>query len=65
VVADGGAVTLIAVGDRIVNTGAVTPPNETDVTPERFVPLMVTVFPPERGPEAGTKLVIVGTTGGL
>ncbi len=39
---------------------AATPPIVTDVAPLRFVPVMVVVCPPARGPVLGAILVIVG-----
>jgi hypothetical protein len=53
-------VALIAVGDRVVKRGTAVPPNETPVTVLRFVPVIVTVFPPASGPEFGIKELIDG-----
>lgn len=60
-----GAVTLIAVGDRITKAVAGTLPKVIPVTVLRFVPVIVTVFPPDIGPELGVKEVIEGTGAGL
>lgn len=39
---------------------AATPPNVTPATPEKFVPVIVTLFPPFVEPEAGATRVTVG-----
>src|SRR5207302_1671092 len=57
VVAPAGTVARIAVSEVTVNV-ALTPLNDTDVAPVKFVPLIVTLVP--TGPLVGVKLVIVG-----
>ena len=47
--------------DPSVTVVAGTPPKETDGTPAKAVPLMVTVVPPASGPAAGDTAVTVGT----
>src|SRR5437016_7677977 len=57
VVAPAGTVARIAVSEVTVKV-ALTPLNDTDVAPEKFVPLIVTLVP--TGPLVGVKLAIVG-----
>lgn len=57
----GGVIAFIVVADRAVKELAALPANVTAVAPLRFEPLMVTVFPPDSGPDAaGVSPVIVG-----
>src|SRR5437660_5902393 len=57
VVAPAGTVARIAVSEVTVKV-ALTPLNDTDVAPVKFVPLIVTLVP--TGPLVGVKLAIVG-----
>src|SRR5437660_7792082 len=57
VVAPAGTVARIAVSEVTVKV-ALTPLNDTDVAPLKFVPLIVTLVP--TGPLVGVKLAIVG-----
>ena len=43
---------------------AATPPNETLAPDTKFDPLIVTVVPPDVGPELGEMLLITGVAGG-
>ncbi|GDY52302.1 hypothetical protein SVIO_029250 [Streptomyces violaceusniger] len=54
-----GALTVIWVG-VLVRMVAGVAPKRTWVAPVRLVPVRVTVFPPEVGPEVGLRLVRVG-----
>ncbi len=53
-----GVVIVMVVGESSVMLAAF-PPNTTEA-PKKFVPVMVTGWPPESGPVAGSTLVIVG-----
>ena len=56
----GGAMAVMVVGDSTVKRVAGVDPKRTEVTSTKFVPEMVTVFPPESGPEAGERFVTAG-----
>ena len=53
-----GTVAVIDVGASTVKLVAFTPPNDTAVAPEKFVPEIVTTVP--TGPATGSKLEMVG-----
>ena len=55
-----GALTVMDVALLTVNVVRVAP-NWTLVTPEKFVPVMVTLVPPAVGPLLGEMLLTVGT----
>lgn len=55
-----GAVAVIWVALLTVKPVATAPPKVTAVAPEKLVPVMITVVPPEAGPEVGETLVRVG-----
>ena len=55
----GGAVATIVVDETMVNVAAV-PPNDTDVAPVKFVPVIVTGVPPAVEPELRLRPVTVG-----
>ncbi|BBH18908.1 hypothetical protein Back11_02530 [Paenibacillus baekrokdamisoli] len=55
-----GAVAVICVAEFTVKDVAAVAPNVTAVAPDRFVPINVTVVPPDVGPDVGEMLVIVG-----
>src|SRR5262249_24859483 len=59
VTADKGTVALIDVGERMAKE-LTTPPNFTDITPEKLVPEIVTLVPTR--PLVGVKLSTVGET---
>nr|WP_263866878.1 hypothetical protein [Paenibacillus rhizovicinus] len=56
-----GAVAVIDVAEFTVTPVAAVVPNVTAVAPDRFVPVSVTLVPPDVGPDVGDTLVIVGT----
>ena len=56
----GGADSVHPVDDKIVKELAALPSNVTAVAPLRFVPVRVTVFPPDAGPDDGVSAVTVG-----
>ena len=51
---------IMVVGDSTVKLVAGVDPNRTDVTPKKFVPVIVTELPPLAEPEDGTTCVTVG-----
>ena len=58
-----GCAGAVAVIDELLftlNVEAAAPPNVTEVTPPKFVPVMVTLVPPAGSPEVGESLLIVG-----
>ena len=55
-----GEVAVIWFALMTVNEAAALPPNLTAVAPEKFVPVMVTLVPPDGGPVFGLTLVTVG-----
>ena len=56
-----GAVAVIWVALLMVKEPAALLPNLTAVAPEKLVPVMVTLVPPDGGPVFGLTLVTVGT----
>ena len=56
-----GEVAVIWVALLTVKERAALLPNRTAVTPEKLVPVMVTLVPPAGGPVFGLTLVTVGT----
>jgi hypothetical protein len=48
------------VGDKAVKEMAGVPAKVTPVVPLRFDPVMIIVFPPDTGPDAGVRAVMVG-----
>ena len=56
----GGAVAVSWVGPSALKSLAGVLPNSTSVVPERSVPVIVTVVPPESGPDVGLIPVTVG-----
>ena len=56
-----GAVAVICVPLLTVKVVAGVPPNDTPVAPLRLVPVRTTEVVPAIGPEAGARLVTVGT----
>ena len=55
-----GAVAVMVVGVLIVKVAGLPGPKSTALAPVRFVPVMVTVVPPDVGPEVGLIAVTVG-----
>ncbi len=55
-----GAVAVIRVALLTVKVVAAVGPNDTPVAPVRFVPVIVTVFPPAVGPAVGLTAVTAG-----
>lgn len=55
-----GAIAFTWVGDRTVKEVAGVPANVTAVTPLKFEPAIVTVFPPDTDPDDGVRAVMVG-----
>ncbi len=55
-----GEVAVIWVALTTVNEPAAVPPNRTALAPEKLVPLMVTLVPPDGGPVFGLTAVTVG-----
>jgi hypothetical protein len=58
--APAGEVAVIWVALVTVKELAAVPPNLTAVAPEKLVPVMVTLVPPDGGPVLGVTLVTVG-----
>ena len=56
----GGTSAVMLVPLTTVKLVAATPPNVTPVTLEKFVPVIVTVLPPDVQPELGETEVTVG-----
>ncbi|MEY9227938.1 hypothetical protein ABIF78_000261 [Bradyrhizobium japonicum] len=55
-----GEVAVIEVAELNVKPAAAVPPNDTAVTPVKFVPVIVTTVPPACGPAVGEIEVTVG-----
>jgi hypothetical protein len=55
---------VIEVGELTVTPVAALPPKETVSPAAKFVPVTVTVVPPDTGPEAGETALAVGAAGG-
>ena len=55
-----GATAFTCVGDRTVKEVAGVPANVTAVAPLKFEPVIVTVFPPDTGPDDRVRAVMVG-----
>jgi hypothetical protein len=58
--APAGVVALMVVGFTTEKVVAAAPPKVTLLAPVKFVPVMVTLFPPATGPELGLTEVTVG-----
>ena len=58
--AEVGTTAVIEVAETTVKLVTGTPPMETALAPVKLVPVMVTVFPPTRGPEVAATEVMVG-----
>jgi hypothetical protein len=56
----GGAIACISVDEKMVKELAILLANITAVALSRFKPVMVTIFPPNTGPDAGVSPVTVG-----
>ena len=55
----GGTVTVMVVGETTEKLAGVSP-KRTEVTPRKFVPVIVIELPPVADPEAGLSFVTVG-----
>jgi hypothetical protein len=55
-----GVTAVICVAELTTKDVAAAPPKVTLVAPDRFVPVIVTLCPPPRGPAFGERLVIAG-----
>jgi hypothetical protein len=60
-----GAFAVIEVGELTVTPVAVLPPKATVLPAAKFVPVTVTVVPPDAGPLAGETALTVGAGGGV
>ena len=60
-----GEVAVIDVAELTVTPVAALPPKETVSPAAKFVPVTVTVVPPDAGPLAGETALTVGTGGGV
>src|SRR5205807_4825814 len=61
--APAGEIAEIEVADSTLKLVAFAAPNLTAVAPARFVPVMVTLVPPDGGPSVGLNAVTVGRNG--
>jgi hypothetical protein len=61
----GGEVALIDVDESTVTPVAALPPKATVSPAPKFVPVTVTVVPPDAGPVAGFTLLTLGAAGGV
>ena len=61
----GGAFAVIDVAEFTTTPVAALPPKETVSPAAKFVPVTVTVVPPDAGPEAGETALTVGAGGGV
>jgi hypothetical protein len=57
-----GVTAVMVVALSTVNDAAAVPPNDTEVAPDRLVPVRVTLVPPRIVPESGLAEVRVGAT---